>query len=128
MRDLRAPHAQRTQPSDDTLALPRPRRLVDYNGNLMGFSGEHTQDVIKIGAIACNVWRAQSTPADKFGEAGSLRCLVIDLEHGRLVITPTTDHLVVCRAAADTPIGLVKAKAKAVAAHLSQPLSQISRG
>lgn len=94
----------------------------------MAFSGEHAQEAIKIGAIACSVWRLHSLPADKFAEAGALKCLVVDLEQGRLVITPTTDHLVVCRAAADTPLGLVKAKAHAVARHLQQPLSQVSRG
>lgn len=94
----------------------------------MASSGEHAHEAVRIGAIACNVWRAHSMPADKFAEAGTLRCLVIDLEQGRLVVAPTTDHLVVCRAAADAPIGLVKAKAHAVARHLEQPLSQISRG
>lgn len=118
-RGLTRAHCSRPHPT---------RRLVDYSGNLMAYSGEHAQDVVKIGAIACNVWRAHSTPAEKFGEAGTLRCLVIDLEQGRLAVAPTTDHLVICRAAADTPIGLVKAKAQAVAAHLEHPLSRISRG
>ena len=95
----------------------------------MAFSGEHTQDeVVRDGAIACNVWQLHSTPADKFADMGALRCLVIDLEHGRLVVSPTTDHLVVCRAAPDAPLGLVKAKASAVAQHLRLPLSQVSRG
>ncbi|KAJ1619676.1 hypothetical protein T492DRAFT_1083953 [Pavlovales sp. CCMP2436] len=103
--------------------------LVTHNGNLMGYSGVHSQqEAIKIGAIACNVWHSHSTPADTFADAGTLRCLIIDLELGRLVVSPTTDHLVVCHAAPDAPIGMVKAKAQAVALHLQQPLSQITRG
>jgi hypothetical protein len=105
------------------------RRLIDRSGNLMAFSGEHSQqEVIKNCAIACNVWHLHSTPADKFADAGNLQCLVIDLEQARLVVSPSASYLVICRAAATTPLGLVKAKAQAVAQHLQPALSQISRG
>jgi hypothetical protein len=103
-------------------------RLVNRKGELVAFRGQHSlTQAIKYGAIACNVWHLHSSPAEKFAGVGLLRCLVFDLESGKLVVVPSADHLVVCHAGADAPLGFVKAKTQAVAQHLQHALLVVTQ-
>eukprot|EP00307_Rebecca_sp_RCC1486_P001805 CAMPEP_0119416864 /NCGR_PEP_ID=MMETSP1335-20130426/14368_1 /TAXON_ID=259385 /ORGANISM="Chrysoculter rhomboideus, Strain RCC1486" /LENGTH=104 /DNA_ID=CAMNT_0007442009 /DNA_START=42 /DNA_END=356 /DNA_ORIENTATION=- len=102
--------------------------LVDHTGTLIAFSGEHAEEeVMRVAAIASNIWRCHGTTAESLPNPGRLAFVHIALEKAQLGVCASSDYMVVCHASVTTPAGHLKARTQAVARQMQPALSQVTR-
>jgi hypothetical protein len=97
--------------------------LVNRSGLLLGSAGEVASAAL-LGAIVSNMWVCHETCGGD--GAGALGCLLVDCDEGRLALKSVGGFILVCRADATVPHGLLKAKAQALADVLSPSLSTLT--
>ena len=95
--------------------------LINRSGLLIGCAGD-TESSSALGAIVSNLWQSH----EKCEGLGSLGCLLLECEHGRLAVCAVGTFILACCADESVPFGLLRAKIKALHAFLQPDLSQIS--
>ena len=94
--------------------------LVNRSGLLLGCAGDASR-ASAIGAIVSNMWQSH----EKCDGAGSLGCLLIECEEGRLAIQAVGSFVLACCADDTVPFGMLMTKSAALHDFLQPPLSQL---
>lgn len=94
--------------------------LLNRSGLLLGCAGE-AATAPSISAIVSSLWQN----FEKCDGHGSLGCLMLECEHGRLAIKAVGSFILAVCSDATVPFGLLKAKVAALHTYLLPSLSQI---
>ena len=99
----------------------RVAALVNRNGLLLGCAGDSAEATVA-GAIATNLWQSH----ERCEGAGTLGCMLMECDEGRVAIKAVGSYIVVCCADASVPFGQLKAKMLALHDFLQAPLSRLA--
>lgn len=98
-----------------------------WNDVLLSIAGQGDSDTRVSSAISSYIWSTY----DRIGHwafdsksSSALRCLLLDFSEGRVAIRAVTPKILLCMFAdQEIPLGLIKAKLKAIAEYLETPLT-----
>ncbi|ORY97629.1 hypothetical protein BCR43DRAFT_490085 [Syncephalastrum racemosum] len=96
--------------------------LMTNEGSLLAFAAEHGRSAKTIAAIAANIW---STYKQQSEQNNNLRNIIVECEEGVVYVTNIGAMLLCLAGDTSVELGLLKAKADAIARHLEEPLSRI---
>ena len=94
--------------------------LINRSGLLVGSAGD-AGSASSISAIVSTLWQCH----EKCEGQGSLGCMLLECEQGRLSIMAVGSFILACCSDATIPFGLLKAKATALHGFLQPSLQQI---
>ena len=94
--------------------------LGNRSGLLLGCAGDASR-AAAVGAIVSNMWQSH----EKCEGAGSLGCLLVECEEGRLAIQAVGSFVLACCADETVPFGMLKAITASLQDFLQPPLSQL---
>lgn len=94
--------------------------LLNRSGLLLGCAGD-AESAPSLAAISSALWIAH----EKCEGHGSLGCLLLECERGRLAIKGVGSFILVCCADSTVEFGMLKAKAFALHAFFAESLSQL---
>jgi len=95
--------------------------LMNRSGLQLGSAGD-AQSAMVISAIASNLWQCH----EKCEGSGSLSCLLVECEEGRLAVAAVSSFVLSCCADSTMPFGLLKAKVEALQSSLQPSLSRLA--
>ncbi|KAG2222583.1 hypothetical protein INT45_008702 [Circinella minor] len=104
--------------------------LMTNEGSLLAFAADNNGRSPKTyAAIAANIWSSykQHCTSDTFlrgDPADGLRFLILDCEEGIVFVTAISSMLLCLVGNSTVELGILKAKAEAIARHLEEPLSR----
>ncbi|KAI8333648.1 ragulator complex protein LAMTOR2-like protein [Chlamydoabsidia padenii] len=105
--------------------------LMTQDGSLLSFATDNDKNVKIYAAIAANIWSTyqKQTVTETFldgGESAPPKFLLLDCEEGSAFITSVGTMLLCLVAEKSVPLGILKAKAEALQAHLEEPLLRVA--
>ena len=95
--------------------------LLNRSGLLLGVAGD-ASIAASISAIGSSIWQSH----EKCDGHGSLGCLLLECEHGRLAIKAVGSYILACCSDTTVPFGMLKAKVTALQTYLLPSLSMLT--
>ena len=95
--------------------------LLNRSGLLLGCAGD-TASASSIAAICSSLWLSH----EKCDSHGSLGCLLLECERGRLAIKAVGSFIIACCSDATVDFGMLRAKVLALHNYLTGPLTQLA--
>ncbi|KAG8186705.1 hypothetical protein JTE90_015643 [Oedothorax gibbosus] len=100
--------------------------LLNREGTLLAYAGYAGTDAKLIAAITSNIWMAYEKSGCSAFNSETLKFIIIDCEDGYVAVTGVANLLLCLQANSTVDLGILKAKAEAMAKYLEVPLNQIS--
>ncbi|KAI9268088.1 hypothetical protein BDA99DRAFT_535603 [Phascolomyces articulosus] len=103
--------------------------LMTNEGSLLAYAADNGRSPKTYAAIAANVWSSykQHCASDSFlrgDPTAGLRFLILDCEEGIVFVTAISSMLLCLVGDSTVELGILRAKAEAIARHLEEPLSR----
>ncbi|KAI7872350.1 hypothetical protein BDF14DRAFT_1961277 [Spinellus fusiger] len=103
--------------------------LMTREGSLLAFAADNGRRAKIIAAIAANVWSTykQHCSSDTFlaGDSSGLNSVIIQCEEGTVFVMSISTMLLCLVGEATVDLGMLRAKAQALARHLEEPLLSV---
>ncbi|XP_065846773.1 ragulator complex protein LAMTOR2-like [Oscarella lobularis] len=102
--------------------------LLNNEGTLLAYSksDEDDREAKVTAAIASNIWAAYERIGKTAFQDENLNFLLVNCREGKVGISRVANQLLCIYAHRDVAIGILKAKADALAKYLEEPLTQVA--